>query len=132
MKRLKRCKWVSEWVREKERQRNKGFGQLYLTPYLFNPRFDSYFRAPLSSSLTWLIKATSQPEATCPQGHTQCCFSWLSSYPVGVETTCLNNIFNAHAFSFRISIDVLRFRCPPFFTRGNILFRNPQLTNVNK
>ena len=131
-----------ERVREekRERERGEGLGQLYLTLYLLKPRCDSIFGDPLSTSLTGMIRATSQQESTGPLGHAQggfcsdCPLSWLTAFFVGVETVCTwlrisyKYIFSTSlrfpfCYQFTWFISTV-----PLFTLVHILFRNPHIT----
>ena len=67
-------------------------------------------KAPLSTSSMEMIRATSQCQATSqhqatgPNGHVQSGFTWLTTCHLGVKTVYLYNIHYAHAFSFQFVI----------------------------
>ena len=133
---------ASEW--ERERERDKGFGLLSLIPrwvriFIFTPRCDrSIFSAPLNTSLTEMIKTTSQHKATGTQGlcpnrlllwltanlnlHESVFWLWISChYIIFSMTTYFFSGSQITWFIPTVSLFIVRYRC-------DILFRNPQLT----
>ena len=113
---------------ETDRQSKRTRILLYLTPYR-NTLCDSIFRAAQGNSLTELTKAIPQFEATCPPFEAanetasvlNTGFSWLTPSYVRVETACLYNNHNRHAFFFWFLIN---FHCPLCLKRCKSCSRN--------